>query len=295
MALSVFLLLILVCFSDCGGFSHPATDVEGHSGSPAGSLSIGAFNIQIFGLDKMEDEVAVANIIEILKRYDLVLIQEIRDSSETAIFDLLDQFNTAVAPRTYGISISERLGRTSSKEQYAFFYDQSIFTVLDEYTYHDNSDVFEREPYIVTFGVTGYSISEFAYLAIHSKPDDAVAELDYLVRVYDESIGNGAVPTSNWLFGGDFNADCTYVGPGDWDSISLWTDTRFSWIIDNDADSTVSVTTDCAYDRFVLSGNLDQHFVSGSSVVYDYWADMDLTEQEALDVSDHYPVEMDFN
>ena len=29
---------------------------------------------------------------QILKRYDLVLIQEIRDSSETAIFDLLDQF-----------------------------------------------------------------------------------------------------------------------------------------------------------------------------------------------------------
>ena len=32
--------------------------------------------------------------LQILRRYDIVLIQEIRDSSETAIYTLLDQVNS---------------------------------------------------------------------------------------------------------------------------------------------------------------------------------------------------------
>ncbi len=35
----------------------------------------------------------VLSVEQILQRYDLVLIQEIRDASETAIHDLLNQLN----------------------------------------------------------------------------------------------------------------------------------------------------------------------------------------------------------
>jgi len=287
--LALILLPLLVA-----SIPNPRADRNSHKNpSTQNSLNVGAFNIQVFGLSKMEDQVAVDNIIQILLKYDICLIQEIRDSSETAIYDLLNQLNAASAV-TYDIVISARLGRTSSKEQYAFFYDRSKFSVADVYTYHDNQDRFEREPYIVTFNVIGYSISQFAFLAIHAKPEDAVAELDLLVQVYDESIGNGAVPTSNWLFGGDFNADCSYVGPADWENIRLWTDNRFTWIIGNGVDTTVSAT-DCAYDRLVLSGNLNSFYVSGTADAYNYWSDLGLSEQEALDVSDHYPVEMVFD
>ena len=52
------------------------------------------------------------------------------------------------------------------------------------------------------------------------------------------------------LLAGDFNADCDYVCQSCWDDISLWTDDRFTWLLGNDVDSTVSGNTDCAYDRF---------------------------------------------
>ena len=52
------------------------------------------------------------------------------------------------------------------------------------------------------------------------------------------------------LLAGDFNADCDYVCKSCWNDISLWTDDRFTWLLGNSIDSTVSANTDCAYDRF---------------------------------------------
>ena len=48
---------------------------------------------------------------------------------------------------------------------------------------------------------------------------------------------------------GDFNADCDYVRPSYWPTIRLRTDKRFLWLTPDSADTTVSSTTDCAYDR----------------------------------------------
>ena len=48
---------------------------------------------------------------------------------------------------------------------------------------------------------------------------------------------------------GDFNADCAYVTEDQFNDIELWTDSRFKMLISNDADTTVSTNTDCAYDR----------------------------------------------
>lgn len=58
---------------------------------------------------------------QITNRYDIVLIQEIRDSSETAIYELLSACNDANSD-PFRMVISDRLGRTSYVEQYAFFY-----------------------------------------------------------------------------------------------------------------------------------------------------------------------------
>ena len=54
-------------------------------------------------------------------------------------------------PPTYNLTISERLGRTNSKEQYAFLYRMSTVEILSTYQFEDPMDVFEREPYTVHF------------------------------------------------------------------------------------------------------------------------------------------------
>ena len=111
------------------------------------AVRIGSFNIQVFGKSKLSTSSTVDILVRIVRRYDLLLIQEVRDKSETAIFTLLDLVNNGT--ETYNATVSRRLGRTSSKEQYAFFYKMAEFRVVSSFHYHDTNDTFEREPFVV--------------------------------------------------------------------------------------------------------------------------------------------------
>jgi len=233
----------------------------------------------------------VVNVLKrILIRYDIVLIQEIRDASDTSIHQLLAEVNSMGAG-TWAMRLSERLGRTSSKEQYAFFYKTSTVSVVNIYQWPDVGDVFEREPYIVRFRPTSnYAVGDFAFLGIHVKPEDAVNENDKLVDVYNSVSAMWGLP--EMLIGGDLNAACTYVRPGDWVNIRLRQDSRFLWTIGDTADTTVT-TTNCAYDRLILAGSrLQTNYVSGSAVVHRFDTVQGISNALALETSDHYPVEL---
>nr|KAF6335079.1 deoxyribonuclease 1 like 3 [Pipistrellus kuhlii] len=91
---------------------------------------------------------------------------------------------------------------------------------------------------------------------------------------------------------GDFNAGCNYVPKKAWSSIRLRTDSQFVWLIGDEEDTTVRSSTDCAYDRIVLRGReMVNSVVPKSNSVFDFQKAYRLTEEEALEVSDHFPVE----
>ncbi|WP_411026604.1 hypothetical protein, partial [Salmonella sp. s54395] len=108
------------------------------------------------------------------------------------------------------MEIGERVGRTSSKEQYCYFYRTAIFEIpMSSYTYNDDKpDDFEREPYNTIFRdkVSG---KEFVLSALNAKPTDAPAELEMMPTVYDDIVNNFG--TTSVIMLGDFNADCSYL------------------------------------------------------------------------------------
>eukprot|EP00663_Eupelagonemidae_sp_cell21sb_P009155 gene9155-biopygen9477 len=55
-------------------------------------------------------------LVSILRRYDVVCIQEIRDSSGTAFPELVTAVNAGVGSE-YDTFVTERNGRSASKEQ----------------------------------------------------------------------------------------------------------------------------------------------------------------------------------
>ncbi|MBO4522538.1 MAG: endonuclease/exonuclease/phosphatase family protein, partial [Methanomicrobium sp.] len=80
-------------------------------------LKVGSFNIQVFGQSKSAKTDVMNVLADIIRTYDIIAVQEIRDSSGTALDNLLRQVNSDGS--SYAYLVSERLGRTSSKEQYA--------------------------------------------------------------------------------------------------------------------------------------------------------------------------------
>ncbi|XP_014746469.1 PREDICTED: LOW QUALITY PROTEIN: deoxyribonuclease-1-like 2 [Sturnus vulgaris] len=276
-------------------------------------LRIGAFNIQAFGDTKMSNKEVAEIIINVLSRYDVVLVQEVRDSDLSAVTELMEQLNSA-SKSPYDYEISGPLGRENYKEMYLFIYRTDIVSVVDTYQYKDPQDVFSREPFIlrvsapstskwenkwpwvVAWGGCGAHPSplaeakEFVLVPLHSAPHDAVAEIDALYDVYLAIINKWG--TDNMIFLGDFNADCSYVQPSDWSSIRLRTSDIFKWLIPDSADTTVG-KSDCAYDRIVVCGNkLKRSIVSNSAGIYNFQRAFHLDQEEALAVSDHYPVEV---
>ncbi|XP_042873363.1 deoxyribonuclease-1-like [Penaeus japonicus] len=252
-------------------------------------LRIGAWNLQRLGKTKMSKHEVVSVIVQVLRRYDVVAALEVRDVSEETPRRLLDALNKGLTD-TYDLSLSERVGRSRYKEQYAIYYKPSRVTLVSAYQYPDTLDVFEYEPYVVVFEDS--NLLQFGTVFIHTKPSDAVEEVDALVDVYEDF---RALPqgVDDVIILGDFNAGCDYVSGSDWDDIRLRHDPRFKWLITDHVDTTVRGTT-CPYDRIVVSGpSLQSVVYSDSAEPYYFEEELGLQEQSLIeDVSDHYPVEV---
>lgn len=90
------------------------------------------------------------------------------------------------------------------------------------------------------------AIPDLVLVGIHVKPSDAQAELDGLVKVYEDAVKKFL--TFNILLLGDMNADCSYISNRAYDLLNFTTDKRFLWLINKSKDTTVA-NTDCSYDR----------------------------------------------
>ncbi|EPQ11904.1 Deoxyribonuclease-1 [Myotis brandtii] len=257
-------------------------------------LRIAAFNIQTFGETKMSNATLSNYIVQILSRYDIVVVQEVRDSHLTAVGKLLDRLNQD-DPNTYHYIVSEPLGRSSYKERYLFVFRPDQVSVLDSYLYDDGcepcgNDTFSREPAVVKFSSPFTQVKEFAIVPLHAAPLDAVAEIDSLYEVYLDVRQKWDM--EDIMLMGDFNAGCSYVTPSRWSSIRLRTIPTFQWLIPDTADTTVT-STHCAYDRIVVAGTLLQNaIVPDSAGTFDFQAAYGLSNQTAQAISDHYPVEV---
>lgn len=247
------------------------------------NLKIASFNVQVFGKSKISKIEVKETLIKIISRYDIIFIQEIRDNSEIAIKKLIDELNKS-SNEKYNYIISERLGNSNSKEQYAFIYKIDKIKIVDAIQYAEYND-FERPP----FGIKiEYKKSILALVGIHIDPDKVKKEIDNL----NESISTfeRKFSTKNIVIFGDMNAGCKYISPYELKYSNLKRNNDYIWLIDNDIDTTVS-NTNCAYDRVIINKELSKNIESAQ--VFHFDQEFDLSQDDAKKVSDHYPVEFE--
>ncbi|MCK4399684.1 hypothetical protein KAV46_01760, partial [Candidatus Bathyarchaeota archaeon] len=207
---------------------------------------------------------------------------EIRDSSGETAPAYLEHINGEDA--SYAYIESERLGRTTSKESYAYYWNTETVEYLEgtAYVYNDTGDVFEREPYVASFSSGGF---DFTLVGIHVKPDDAENEIGNLTAVVASVLASDP-SEGDVIVMGDFNADGGYF---DEDGPSPLIGEGYHWIVENSYDTMTK--TDWTYDRIVLlDGTLGGEYVTGSCEVFYFDTVYGLGQELTEDVSDHYPV-----
>ena len=249
------------------------------------TAKIAAFNIQVFGRAKRQKDDVMTALSKIVREFDIVLVQEIRDSSEATAPYFLQRINEMEGP-TYNYVRSERLGRTTSKEAYAYFYNSETVELIQgsDYVYTDTNDVFEREPYIASFQSDNF---DFTLVGIHTKPDDAYSEIGNLTLVV-ASIQEARPDEKDIIVMGDFNADGRYFDEDD--TSNPLRAAEFYWTITNDMDTMTK--TDYTYDRIVLlNATWNYEYVAGTARVFYFDQEYGIDNLTLIgEISDHYPV-----
>lgn len=260
--------------------------------SVASHIRIGNFNIQVFGESKRSKPEVMDVLSKTARRFDVIAIEELRDDTETTLPIYLERINSLPGPR-YAATMSPRLGRTSSKENYAFIYNTETIRLVpgSNFTFQDPpegsaNDLFQREPYVARFEAVGYLTFDFALIVIHTEPDTTPRELASLPLALDSALSRYANET-DFILLGDMNADCSYLSKSESAALSL-RNSSFAWAIPDSADTTVK-STDCAYDRIILAGTTPALY-NGTWGIYRFDTEYSLNQSAAEDVSDHYPV-----
>jgi endonuclease/exonuclease/phosphatase family metal-dependent hydrolase len=252
----------------------------------ADEITIATFNIQNLGQTKIKKNAVMTTLAKTMREFDIIAVQEVSDVSEEAPQALLDRINSDGGH--YELLLSERTGKQpndkTTQEQYAFYFNTEVVEAKDSGALFDDSanDLFQREPFTAHFGLKGASFT-LTVTSIHTQPKQAVPEIDALFEVIEDVRSRYPGETHHMIVG-DFNASCTYAKPADLAGLKIrgsW----FKWIVPDDVDTTVRTTTDCAYDRIVLTKGLFDHFSA--------WGIANWFKSTA--VSDHWPVWVTFD
>jgi endonuclease/exonuclease/phosphatase family metal-dependent hydrolase len=251
-------------------------------------IRIASFNIEAFGNTKAGKDYVMVRLADIVRKFDVVAIQEIRSQNEYLVPNFVALINQP--GRRYDHVIGPRLGRSVSKEQYVFLFDTDRIEVDRQsvYTINDPDDMIHRPPLVASFMVKGVHPDEaftFTLVNVHTDPNqpDLDKELDALAEVY-RVVRRSARQEDDVILVGDFNADDRHMRrlgqlPGIFPTVAgVATNTR----------------QNAQYDNIILHQPSTTEY-TGRSGVFDVMRNYNLNEQQALEISDHFPVWAEFS
>jgi len=273
--------------SVAGGPADPASDLMAPPPARStGTIRVASFNIEVFGTSKSSKPHVLDILARIVRKFDVVAVQEIRSRDQSIIPSFVDLINSTGV--RYDYVIGPRLGRTISKEQYAFIYDMTTIEVNRTalYTVSDPDDVLHREPLVGWFRVRGPPTNEaftFSLVNIHTDPDETKQELDAMDDVY-LAVRNDDRQEDDVIILGDLNVDNENLG-------QLGQISGITWVISN---TPTNVAMNAQYDNIVFHSDATAEF-TGRGGVLDFLREYNMTREKAEEVSDHLPVWAEFS
>jgi len=253
------------------------------------TILVASFNIQVFGKSKMEKPGMPERIAEVIRQFDVVAIQEIRDRSNESIPALMHYINANGS--RYDYVISQPLGRTTSKEQYAFIFNTDTVVSGKDFTYvvDDKMDYLHREPLVARFITRvpqNYQPFSFTLVNIHTDPDEVSQEIPVmhtvLKSVRDFEYLNGM--QDDVLLLGDLNAEPHQFGP-------LGQLPGIMWAIDREPTNTARTNI---IDNILFDRELTNEF-TGRAGVLDLGDFFGLRQEQVKEISDHLPIWAEFS
>lgn len=253
------------------------------------TIRVATFNLRVFGEAKLRDRQAMEILVAILRQFDLIAVQEVRAAQQDVLPRLIEELNAGGQYR-YDYAIGPRLGRTASKEQYAFVFDTATIEMdrYQLYTVDDPDDLLHREPLVGWFRARAAPPEQaftFSLVNVHTDPDEVERELDVLDDVFFQVRDDPRRGEDDVLMVGDFNARADQLR-------QLGQIRGLVKVVVGQTPTNVRHTAQ--YDNILLDGTATTEF-TGRGGVFDFLRAYNLTLTQALAVSDHLPVWAEFS
>ena len=253
----------------------------GPAAKPWDALLIASFNIQVFGESKMSKQHVVEVLTRVVRKFDVVAIQEVRAKSDEIIPSFVRAVNADGS--RYHYVIGPREGRTVSKEQYAFIYDTNRVEVDASSlgVVPNPQDKLHRPPMHVRFRTRVTPADQaftFWLVDIHTDPDEVPQELEALTGVV-QSMQALRPDEDDVILLGDLNA-----GPPEFSSFKRIP--GIGWAVSG---TTTNTRRSKTYDNLVFAQPATAEYL-GKWGVLDLQSTFGIPLDTALEVSDHNPV-----
>jgi endonuclease/exonuclease/phosphatase family metal-dependent hydrolase len=252
------------------------------------TIRLATFNIQVFGEAKLNDAAAMQTIVAILKNFDLIAIQEIRSLSQDILPQLIAELNAD--GHRYDYALGPRLGRSTSKEQYAFVFDTETIEIDRNqlYTVDDPDDLLHREPLVGWFRARGPAPEQaftFSLVTVHTDPDETDQELDVLDDVFFKVRDDPRRGEDDVIMVGDFNAK----------ALSMRQLGQLKGLVKVvNGETPTNTLHNAQYDNILFHEAATTEF-TGRGGVFDFLRQYNLPLEQAKRVSDHLPVWAEFS
>lgn len=250
------------------------------------TIRVASFNLQAFNAEKIANEVTARRLAEILMCFDVIAVQDILPGDQLALQRLIKTINNF--GMNYAYSLSPSLGTAGNTRQSAFIFNQASILLDDAFAYavNDPQQVFTRQPYVGWFR------------AAQVRPDRALTftlvNLDLDERRMPEEIESlGALfrtvrkdtrDEDDVILLGNFQCDTQTLQ-------ILKESVGLVCAIENQPTNTQRIRQ---LDNILYSPIATTEY-TGERGVFDFLQQFNLTLDEALQISDHLPVWVDFS
>ncbi|MCG8583575.1 MAG: endonuclease/exonuclease/phosphatase family protein [Pirellulales bacterium] len=264
----------------------PTANLETLPPRETDTVRVASFNIQVFGTSKEKKPQVMDVLAQVVRKFDVIAIQELRSKDENVVPRFVDLINSE--GRHYDYVVGPRLGRSSSKEQYVFVFDSETIEVDRQalYTVDDPDDRLHREPLVGWFRVRGPPPEQaftFSLVNIHTDPDETKTELNALDDVF-RAVRDDSRQEDDVILLGDLNVSEKKLG-------ELGEIPNIMWTVAGVPTNTRGTKS---YDNIVFARDATAEF-TGRGGIIDLMREFNLTLKEALQVSDHLPIWAEFS
>jgi len=255
---------------------------------PPGRKTIRIATINLGPLDqhKLSKRHVVDRLSQVIRRFDVVAIQDIRARDQGILVQFVEQINSE--GRHYDFAVPPSVGRDPVREYSAFLFDRATVQI-DRSTLCpvvDPAGRLRHEPLAASFLARGPSEQEaftFTLINVHTDASRAVAELDLLDDVF-RAVRDDGRGEDDVIMLGDLGADDRHLG-------QLGQVPSITWAI-ADVPSTTRGTR--LVDNVLFDRRATSEFTGRSGVV-DLIREFELSMRQAVEISDHLPVWAEFS